>query len=371
MARAPKIIVVAEASGSGGARTYARELFFSLNQQKNLVEFYFFAVGNQPDHASDFGEIRPFSIKQVAPSWWLFYFPPAWKFLAKALSAAEPGDKIVISSGVPGLFFSPWVRRNDVFYILHTYPHSRFHRFFGFIFGLLLPANWSIVTVSHFAASQIRRLWRLDLRKIPVTVVHTGLRDVATENAVSTRGGDDRGITKVLCVAACEDYKSPDFWLDVATRAHVACPGSFFFTWVGGGSLIDVMRHQVAARGLEGVVNFLGHKENPHEIYEESDVYMQLSTVDNFPLSVVDACQHSLPVIVSNVGGMPEIVGNGESGLVVPLGDVEAAWDALYRLRKGSRDHEFFGKSSRKRYEIFFNHSLWQERIASLLGVQH
>jgi len=72
------------------------------------------------------------------------------------------------------------------------------------------------------------------------------------------------------------------------------------------------------------------------DLYAESDVMLNPSTVDNMPNSVLEALACGLPVISTNVGGVPYIVSHGQTALLVPPGDVAAMAEAISQLKADS-----------------------------------
>ncbi len=94
-----------------------------------------------------------------------------------------------------------------------------------------------------------------------------------------------------------------------------------------------------AALGLSDAVHFPGrvdHAEMP-ALYARADVALNPSTVDNMPNSVLEAFASGLPLVSTDVGGVPDIVSDGVNGLLVPVGDAPAMAAALLRLL-GDRD---------------------------------
>jgi L-malate glycosyltransferase len=90
------------------------------------------------------------------------------------------------------------------------------------------------------------------------------------------------------------------------------------------------------ARGLalDGAVRFAGFLDMESKVREGSaaDIFINTNNIDNMPVSVIEACAMGLPVIATNVGGIPDLLTDGETGLFVPRDDVEAMVKAIYRL---------------------------------------
>jgi glycosyltransferase involved in cell wall biosynthesis len=104
-------------------------------------------------------------------------------------------------------------------------------------------------------------------------------------------------------------------------------------TLVGSGSQDAFLRTLARTLRLRNVA-FVG-RVPPSEIsryYADSDIYLQAPSIDNMPLSVLEAFASGLPVVSTNVGGIPSILRDGVDGLLVPHDDHEALAAATMRL---------------------------------------
>lgn len=104
-------------------------------------------------------------------------------------------------------------------------------------------------------------------------------------------------------------------------------------TLVGGGSQDSTLRAQAAALRLRNVT-FVG-RVAPSEIqryYSEADVYVQTPSIDNMPLSVLEAFASGLPVVSTNVGGVSSILRDGIDGLLVADDDDKALATGVLKL---------------------------------------
>ncbi|HOK46156.1 MAG TPA: glycosyltransferase family 4 protein, partial [Bryobacteraceae bacterium] len=81
-------------------------------------------------------------------------------------------------------------------------------------------------------------------------------------------------------------------------------------------------------------VSFLGRvtpQEMP-QVYDQADIYLNSSEIDNMPLSILEAFACGLPVVTTDAGGIPYVVEHGRTGLIVGKGDYRAMADAALRL---------------------------------------
>lgn len=105
-------------------------------------------------------------------------------------------------------------------------------------------------------------------------------------------------------------------------------------TIAGSGPEAQRLRDLAAQLGLAGRVSFAGRldREQMAELYRQADVMINPSLADNMPNSVLEAMASGVPVVSTNVGGVPYIVEDGVTALLVEPGSPEAMADALLRL---------------------------------------
>lgn len=107
-------------------------------------------------------------------------------------------------------------------------------------------------------------------------------------------------------------------------------------TLAGSGPELARLQLLVAEIGLQGSVHFSGRVANADmpELYSSADCMLNPSTVDNMPISIIEAFASGVPVVSTCAGGIPDLVEPGVSGLLVPIGDHEAmAQEALRVLQ--------------------------------------
>jgi glycosyltransferase involved in cell wall biosynthesis len=102
----------------------------------------------------------------------------------------------------------------------------------------------------------------------------------------------------------------------------------------GDGPDLDGVQRAASERGLDGRVRFLGplDREGVLTVFRAADVALLTSTWENFPHTVVEALAVGTPVVATSVGGVPEVVRDGENGLLAAPGDVDAIATAIRRV---------------------------------------
>ena len=86
------------------------------------------------------------------------------------------------------------------------------------------------------------------------------------------------------------------------------------------------------------------------EVYPTTDVYLLPSKAEGYGMSVVEAMSFGLPVIASAISSLPELVADGESGLLVPPDDADALFDAMRRLMEDPGLRARMGAAGRARF---------------------
>jgi glycosyltransferase involved in cell wall biosynthesis len=90
----------------------------------------------------------------------------------------------------------------------------------------------------------------------------------------------------------------------------------------------------VESVGLRDAVRFVGFLDMKGKAREgqDADIFLNTNRIDNMPVSVVEACAMGLPVVATNVGGVPYLLRDGETALLVPSEDDAAMAAAVRRL---------------------------------------
>jgi glycosyltransferase involved in cell wall biosynthesis len=101
---------------------------------------------------------------------------------------------------------------------------------------------------------------------------------------------------------------------------------------IGGGRRQPEMAAMVRDLSLTPFVNFLGHRADVPDLLAALDIFVLPSHSEGISRALLEAMAAGLPVVVSNVGGSPEVVQHEIDGLLVPVKDVAALAQALIRL---------------------------------------
>lgn len=136
----------------------------------------------------------------------------------------------------------------------------------------------------------------------------------------------------------------------------------------GAGSQQAALREQAARRGVEGRVRWLGRV--PHA--EVADrlrgwrLFVNPSRAESFGVAAIEAQACGLPVVASRVGGLPDVIDDGVSGLLVPPGDASALAAAIVALLRDPARCRAMGAAGRDRVQRRFE---WQRNVDQMLAL--
>ncbi len=122
-----------------------------------------------------------------------------------------------------------------------------------------------------------------------------------------------------------------------AARTVCASVPQAKFVLVGDGEERPRLQEQVRKAGLDAVFLFLGQRKDIPEVLSCCDLFVLASHAEGLPNALLEAMAAGLPVVATRVGGVPEIIENGISGLLVPPGNHAALAEAILCALQDSR----------------------------------
>jgi glycosyltransferase involved in cell wall biosynthesis len=170
---------------------------------------------------------------------------------------------------------------------------------------------------------------------------------VGGEQTVATRG------FTLVSVGRLVRAKNFDMLIRAVAVARVAVPDLDLWI-VGGGAEGPVLRELCAELNLASVVRFWGERRDVGSWLRAADVFVLSSTSEGLPISVLEAMAAGLPAIVTDVGGLPELVALSGAGTTVPVHDVDSLARAI--VDYANRRHELaaLGERASDCYRAYF-----------------
>jgi glycosyltransferase involved in cell wall biosynthesis len=135
---------------------------------------------------------------------------------------------------------------------------------------------------------------------------------------------------------------------------------------LGDGPLREALTSQIEGLGLDGSVELAGEVTDVGRHLHEADVFVLSSRSEGMPISVLEAMAAGLPVVATDVGGLSEVVLDGETGILVPAGDTDAMASRLSALVADADLRQRLGDAGHSRAQDLFSLPGWRERHREL-----
>jgi glycosyltransferase involved in cell wall biosynthesis len=190
-----------------------------------------------------------------------------------------------------------------------------------------------VVCVSAHIADQLRD-WGVPAAKLAVIRDAVPSRPLATADQVRAWREELQvpvGMKVVGNIAALVGHKDHATLLRAA-RAVTRHRPDVLFLIIGDGNLRDNLRRQQHELGMDESVRFLGFVPEAERFLPAFDVFVMSSHMEGLGSIVLDAFAAGVPVAATAGGGLPELVKDGETGLLVPVGDAAELARAIGRL---------------------------------------
>ncbi|MBN2564880.1 MAG: glycosyltransferase family 4 protein, partial [Candidatus Eisenbacteria bacterium] len=136
----------------------------------------------------------------------------------------------------------------------------------------------------------------------------------------------------------------------------------------GGGSLEQKLRSEALRLSPAGAVIVAGHREDVPAILDAADVVLVTSSREGMPHVILEAMVSGTPVIATRTAGIPEMIEDGEDGLLIPVGSAEAARTAMTRLLTDRDLASRLAGGAAKRARSEFSLTVMVDRFEELFG---
>lgn len=179
-------------------------------------------------------------------------------------------------------------------------------------------------------------------------VIHNGV----DPTAAPPRQRRDAGPPRIVTVGR---FKAPKDPLTLVRALASLGAASFEAVIVGDGPDRPAVEAELRRLGLGQAAQLAGERDDVLELLADADIFVLSSRSEGLPLSILEAMSVGLPVVASRVGGVAEVVVDGETGLLVPPGDPSSLAAAIERLLGDPALRNRLGAAGRARIEEFFD----------------
>jgi len=254
-------------------------------------------------------------------------------------------------------------------YAIGKFRRERQRRLDGLLDQLTRLMPHHVVAVSGAVRDDcVRRLrWPADR----VSVIHTGIepddyrRDEASRRRIRTEWGLAEGVRLIVTVARLSYEKGLPTFIEALVRIARRHP-TIVAAIVGEGPMRSELTGRIEVAGLTGRVRLVGFRPDVADVLAAADVFCLPSYMEGLPNVVLEASAAGLPVIASKVGGVPEVVIDERTGLLVPPKSADALATAIDRVVSDTCLARRLAEAGRRRVEECFSAKIAAEKYMTL-----
>ena len=239
----------------------------------------------------------------------------------------------------------------------HGFNEFREGRFFGLADRTVGSLAHVHIAISQGLAHYLAETEGFDEESFEI--VHYG---ISARNDVNPYDGRE---PRLLCIGRLIPIKGHLVLLRALAQARLRVP-DLVLDIAGRGPLEPALKSFARALGIEDAVRFLGFVSPVQRAIEEVAIVVVPSLGEGFGMVALEAMERARPVIASAVGGLPEIVADGETGFVVPPADAEALAEAMATLAADLGRSAAMGVAGRERALAEFPPERSADRIEEL-----
>lgn len=232
----------------------------------------------------------------------------------------------------------------------------------GWLGKLTFRRAATVITDSRVRGEEMRQ-W---CRALPVEIVPTGVfppQPVTPAAEMRRQIGIPEDATVIGMIAAFVEFKGHADLLDAAIRVCRQAPNVVFLCQGasrGETAYEEHLRRRIDEAGLANRFLLRMVSGEIGDVWQLFDIFAHPTRFDSLPLVVMEAMALSKPSVVTNIGGIPDVVEDEVTGLVVPSRESDRMAEALLRLIQNPAEARQLGEAARARYEI----SLSPEQMA-------
>jgi len=158
------------------------------------------------------------------------------------------------------------------------------------------------------------------------------------------------GTVVIGSIGVLEKDKGQKYLFEAVARLKSEGINNIVCVVCGTGPEELILKEFVHANGLDEEVLFLGFRTDIPRVLKMLDILVLTSlTIESFSMAAVEAMAMKVPVIATNVGGLPEVVEDGKTGILIPPGDVNALCSAIKYLVNNPETRLKMGENGRAR----------------------
>lgn len=189
-----------------------------------------------------------------------------------------------------------------------------------------------------------------------VEVIYNGIPIPFAQRSMPSAPCSMPSIFHIGTVGRMVPVKDFNLFLEIAAEI-MKQTNNVHFTILGDGPLKDKLTQKAKDLKIQHCVEFLSPRPDPFPYYQSFNLYLNTSVHEGIPLSILEAMSCGKPVVAPKVGGIPEIISDGESGVLFEAREPKKIADSCLRLMQDKGMRSAIGKKASKRIAEYFSSS--------------
>lgn len=222
------------------------------------------------------------------------------------------------------------------------------------------------ISVSRFITATLPPRSRVHTVRNAIRAEPPTRPDALQRREQRARFGIAREATVVLMVAAFRAEKRHFLALQICARA-LQTRKDIVFVFPGSGGLRDAFLREVHERGLDEHVFAPGHIDDVNDCYAMADIAILTSLDEPFGYVLLEAMRYGLPVIAFDSGGPSEVIKNGETGFLIPEGNVDEFSQKLLALIGDAGAKGAMGERAARVVRDEYRRDVWAKTLNMIL----
>lgn len=213
------------------------------------------------------------------------------------------------------------------------------------------------VALSAIVQESIEKEYKIKKEKIPVVFNGIDLSKCLPKTEYATTDNT----LKILHIGRFMQQKNHQGLIEAFSIFHEKFPKSVL-QLIGEGDLRGEIEKMVAEKGLKDAVEFLGLQDNVYGYLHDADMFTLPSLYEGIPMTLIEAMGTGLPIVATKVGGVPDMLVDGESAILTDV-DTEKIAKAFLELAEDQEKRKLLGESAKKAAVPFSAETMAEEYL--------
>ena len=217
-------------------------------------------------------------------------------------------------------------------------------------------------TIPVALSSEIQRTI-VEEYKLPVSKIPVILNGIDLSRCTPKRNYNFAKIIRLLHIGRFSEQKNHEGLINVFERVHKEFPNTVL-QLIGEGEKKGEILAQIKNKNLNECVEIIGHTDNVFYFLEKADIFVLPSNYEGVPMTLIEAMATGLPIVTTNVGGVPDMLTNQEDAFVVK-NECDILVEALEKLLCDPTLREKFGRNAKNK-SLRFSSKIMAEKYIDI-----